>query len=131
MDWEDCVMTIGQVGSKEFNQYGKENPMYKHGMFGTPTYNTYSMMKQRCNNQKHSAFHNYGGRGIKVCDRWLKSFVHFLEDMGIRPDNKTLDRIDNDKGYSPDNCRWATSKEQIANSRTVLNAKYKRGKPNG
>jgi hypothetical protein len=73
-------------------------------------------MIQRCTNPKQKAYKHYGGRGIKVCKRW-RDFRHFLTDMGLRPDGMTLDRRDNDKGYTPDNCRWATQVEQIANRR--------------
>ena len=76
-------------------------------------------MKDRCYNQNNPAYHNYGGRGIKVCDRWLHSFGNFLDDMGKRPDSSySLDRIDNNGDYEPDNCRWTTSEEQGRNQRT-------------
>jgi hypothetical protein len=82
----------------------------------TPTYRTWIGMKGRCENPCSSDFEKYGGSGITVCDRWSSSFTAFLADMGPRPSLQySIDRIDNALGYSLDNCRWATSKEQILN----------------
>lgn len=91
----------------------------KHGMHLSPEYTAWHTMKQRCNCKTHKAYPMYGGRGITVCDSWNASFEAFYADMGPRPsDCHTLDRIDNDKGYSPDNCRWATMQVQSSNRRT-------------
>ena len=78
-------------------------------------------MKVRCDNPNATGYANYGGRGIKVCDRWRTSFAAFLADMGPKPSPKhSIDRIDNDRGYERGNCRWATPKEQRRNSRTFV-----------
>jgi len=84
----------------------------------TPEYRAWKNMKKRCYNTKDKYYQDYGGRGIKVCDRWLHSFENFLEDMGKRPSPKhSLDRIDYNGDYSPENCRWVTASEQIINQR--------------
>lgn len=83
----------------------------------TPTYVSWTSMKQRCLGQSEKDRLLYYDRGIQVCDRWLHSFENFLTDMGERPEGTTLDRIDNDGNYEPDNCRWATASEQRRNQR--------------
>lgn len=91
---------------------GTEN----HGMRYTSTYRSWVSMRQRCKNPNATGYQNWGGRGITVCARWDK-FSAFLEDMGERPPGTTLERVDNDGDYTPDNCVWATYKQQAANQR--------------
>ena len=95
----------------------------KHGMVGTRIYHCWASMRMRCINDKNPRYHKYGGRGITICDEWLNSFVSFYNDMGDMPEGMSLDRIDNNKGYYKDNCRWATREEQQRNINKQKNNK--------
>jgi hypothetical protein len=90
----------------------------KHRLCNSPTYHSWVGMKDRCLNPEASRFMDWGGRGITVCEEWL-DFRNFLRDMGIRPLGKTLDRIDVNGNYTPDNCRWADAKTQRSNHRNT------------
>ena len=91
-----------------------------HGQSKTPLYKTWCGMKARCGNPNEDRYKDYGGRGIKVCERWVNSFENFRDDMGERPTSRhSLDRDDNDGDYSPDNCKWSDDTEQVHNRRKM------------
>lgn len=95
----------------------------RHGYAYTATHRAWRHMKNRCLNKNDKRYSEWGGRGITVCERWL-TFENFLADMGEKPEGLSLDRINNELGYSPENCRWATSQQQSKNTRSTVLITY-------
>ena len=115
---------------KKYRKYGDPlaGKTYGHSiaMENAREYNSYKSMVNRCSNHNATGFERYGGVGIGVCSSWLgeKGFENFLSDMGPRPENCSLDRINNSLGYSPENCKWSSAKEQNRNRKTNALVEY-------
>lgn len=114
---KSCGCSSNELGAMSRTKHGGATRKGK-----SRTYLSWQNMIQRCTNPDSTGYIYYGGRGITVCDRWLNSFENFLEDMGDRPDNKTIDRVDVNSDYSKENCKWSDIYEQGANKRTSLSS---------
>lgn len=100
----------------------RQEKIKKHGMSHTSEYGIWESIKHRCLNVKNKRYKDYGGRGIKICDRWLNSFENFYKDMGSRPNKDySIERLDNNQGYTPDNCIWVERSKQARNQRMQSN----------
>lgn len=116
------------IGKEKNSSCGCNNTAWNrtHGMCRTREYAAWVSMKNRCYNDKYAEFDSYGGRGITVCERWLHSFENFLSDMGMSPGaGYSVDRINNDGDYSPENCRWANRNQQARNKQTTVMVTYR------
>src|SRR3990167_3371214 len=108
------TQSCGCLHKKMLAERNSKNAKYKTGVTDSRTYSSWSAMRTRVLNNNHKFFKYYGGKGVTICARW-NNFKNFLDDMGERPQGKTLDRINGAESYGPKNCRWATPKEQANN----------------
>ena len=113
---------MSSVKRPDLAQRNKERST--HRLSHQPTYTTWRSMKSRCTNPNNASYHRYGGRGISICDYWLNDFRNFLNDMGIKPKDSNIDRVDNDGNYCKENCRWVTPIINQRNKSTNRIIKY-------
>lgn len=108
--------SCGCLHREQLSEYSRT-----HGRSSTPEHKTWEAMRQRCLNPRNPSYPQYGGRGIRICDRWM-AFENFYADMGRRPVGTSIDRVDVNGDYEPDNCRWATAVEQMRNTTRTFEA---------
>jgi len=140
IDYHECICDCGKTTSVKLTCLRTGNTkscgcirrdivslrFRKHYGKGTPEYTSWQLMKDRCYNQNNKTFSYYGGKGVRVDDKWIDDFTVFLSDMGKKPGKShTLDRVNGDLNYSKENCRWATKTEQVRNRKNTKFIEYK------
>jgi|688.fasta_scaffold427532_2 hypothetical protein len=121
--YKEKTKSCGCLANEKITKHGKLKT--NGNCLDKATYSCYSSMKQRCLNKKSTGYENYGGRGIKICPEWIASFEKFYKDMGQRPSLKhSIDRIDNDGDYNPENCRWSLHEEQMQHTSKTIQIKF-------